>query len=280
MSIKKFFPRTADLFRFMFAPGSPAANVPLVFFVITIAMVLQIPASLLIRSGFVSVGAIANEIVAMLLLPIAFIFFLRMDRGMLLPFRRLPIASVFAVVILTVGADIIIDYLTSASEIFFPLPADIKNTYDRVMAASTAPEIAWKFFILCALPAFCEEVFFRGFCQTSLAAKWGKRTALIAVAFVFAAMHGNPWYIHLYFLLGLLIGFVFYTTEILWAPVICHLINNAWTLFNHLRGFRFAIDSNFGWKDIGFICAGIILTVLGSWFLLRNSIHRANPDFS
>lgn len=270
MSVKNFF-------RIVFVPDSPVASVPLVFFSLTIAIALQFPASLLVRSGFVSIGVIANEVVAMLFLPAALIFFLRLDRGALLPFRRFSIASLFMVIVLTIGADIIIDYLTSASEIFFPLPADVKSTYDKVMTADRAPQIAWKFFILCGLPAFCEEIFFRGFCQTSLAAKWGKRTALVAVAFMFAAMHGNPWHIHLYFLLGLLLGFIFSATGVLWAPIVCHLVNNTWTFFFHLRGFHFDVGANFGWRDFCFITAGVLLVVIGIRFLSKKDVPAFKP---
>lgn len=251
----------------VFRRGVQVAPVPLVFLSVAMVTAVQIPAHLLMRAGVISVGILANEVVAVAGIPLILILSLKMDRARLLHLGRPAGVTVALALLLILGADVIIDYMTAASEHFFPLPEGIKQALDQLMAVKSSGGLLWKFFLLCVVPGICEEIFFRGFCQSSLAASWGYRKAIIGVAVIFAILHGNPWYVHLYFVLGLVLGWVYAVTGSLWAPIVCHTFNNAWTFFAHVMGIKFPIHDSFGLPDVAILVAAALMFLCAAIFL-------------
>lgn len=265
--------------RIVLAPGAGAvASVPLVFLSVSIVILLQIPAHFMLRGGWISAGVLSNELVAVAGVPLFLIWRLKLNSRQLLPLSKPSAVAILLVVLATFGADVVIDYFTVASEWVLPLPEHIKESLDRIMAVDTRWDLWWKLVLLCAVPAVCEEIFFRGFCQTSLEARWGPLPALLVTAFMFALLHGNPWYLHLYFLLGLLLGWVYQVTGILWAPIVCHLVNNAWTFLNHARGFSLPFTHPMGWTDALFLVVGAFIFISCAALLRRLPMRGARAQ--
>jgi len=256
--------------RVVLTPGAGGvAQPPLVFLSVSLVILLQIPAHFVLRAGWISAGVLSNELVAVAGVPLFLIWGLRLNVRRLLPLSRPNAAAIMLVIMATFGADIVIDYFTLASEWVWPLPPYIKETLDRLMAVHSRWDLWWKLILLCVVPAVCEEIFFRGFCQTSLEARWGRLPALLVTAFMFALLHGMPWYLHLYFMLGLLLGWVYQVTGVLWAPIVCHLINNAWTFLNHARDFSFPFEHPIGWMDAMLFAVGVFIFISCAALLRR-----------
>ena len=260
----KLWPRT------ILKPGVDAvASIPLVFLAVSMVLLLQVPAHFMLRAGWISAGVLSNELIAVAGVPLFLIWRLRLNGRRLLPLRKPDAQAVLLVIIVTYGACLVIDYFTVASEWVWPLPDHIRGALNRLMAVSAPWELWWKLILLCVVPAVCEELFFRGFCQTSLAARWGPVPALLVTSFMFAILHGNPWYVHLYFLLGLLLGWVYMATGMLWAPIVCHLVNNAWTFLNHARGFSLPFEHPVGLMDFVLFAAGVFIFISSAALLRR-----------
>lgn len=240
-------------------PGASVASVPLIFLALVLIAIVQIPAHFVMRAGWLSAGVAMNELLAIAGVPMLLIRCLRLDARELLPHARPNAMLAAAVVIATAGAVIVIDYATVASELLIPVPDRIESDYRMLMASQGAAEIALKIVVLCLLPALCEEIFFRGFCLVSLARRFGAPAGIVGSALLFAALHGNAWYLHLYFLLGLLLGLIFWRSGTLWAPVLAHLINNAWTYLNHVRGFKLPLGAGVNAVDAAVLVAGLLL---------------------
>lgn len=83
-------------------------------------------------------------------------------------------------------------------------------------------------FIVAVLPAFCEEFFFRGFLQRVLM-KWFKdaHLSILIAAVVFSGFHFDAVNFLPRFLLGAMLGYLFYWTGSLWLPIIAHFLHNA-----------------------------------------------------
>lgn len=75
------------------------------------------------------------------------------------------------------------------------------------------------------VPAFCEEMLFRGVILTNLQ-PYGKTTALIVSASLFALMHNNGAQLFYTFIAGILIGWVYIRTRSLWGCILIHFFNN------------------------------------------------------
>lgn len=233
-----FRERMLALAKAVYASDSAVASAPLVFMTIPIVALFQYPAHLINLTGHLDAGIVANEVLAVLGVPLIAIFALRFDRRRLLPFGRVGLPCLLALAGFMLAADVLMDFLTRASEHVLPLPEPMREQLETIMRAPDAQTVALKLVTLCIVPAVCEEIYFRGFFQTSLEAHWGSAWALAVTSVVFAAMHGNVYYFHLYVLLGLLFGWIFLLTRTLWAPIACHLVNNCWTFLCHALGFE------------------------------------------
>jgi membrane protease YdiL (CAAX protease family) len=244
-----------------------------VFLTIMLVAMGSLAANGLLRAGYADAGILANELLAVAGLPLAAIWFFRLDRKTLLPFRAISLRQLSPLVGLAISAVVLMDYATAVSDWLWPLPTAVQALFDDLMATSGAWSIASKFVVLCLVPGCCEEILFRGFAQSSLSCFWGKKTALLIAAFIFALLHGIPTYLHLYFFLGLLFGGVLIVTRSLWAAIFCHVFNNAWTFFSHVAGMTLPLGEGFLHADIVMIITAVLLTVVSFRQLLATRIE-------
>ena len=80
-------------------------------------------------------------------------------------------------------------------------------------------------FMICVVPAICEEVLFRGLICNGLK-KLGTTTAVFLSAFLFMIMHGSPDQTVHQFILGIILALAFLISNNLWVPIIVHFLNN------------------------------------------------------
>ncbi len=90
---------------------------------------------------------------------------------------------------------------------------------------NTPVKILMAFISTAIVPAVCEEFLYRG-CVLSNLLPYGKTTALIGSALLFALMHGNFAQFFYTFVAGLVLGAVYIETGSIWAPTFIHLFNN------------------------------------------------------
>jgi len=76
------------------------------------------------------------------------------------------------------------------------------------------------------IPGICEELFMRGMIMQPLR-RYGDRFALVASAFLFAALHQNMVQAPMAFCAGLALGWATMKTGTLWAAIFIHVWNNA-----------------------------------------------------
>lgn len=82
-------------------------------------------------------------------------------------------------------------------------------------------------FIMAFLPAFFEELFFRGAMQ-NLFTKWWKNAflAILVTAVIFSLIHASVYLFISRMILGIVLGAMFYQTKNLWVNIIAHFLNN------------------------------------------------------
>ena len=250
--------------------GDPLPGVSLVLIVAACVALLGIPASYVIHHVNVGLGVTLNEIVFIAGIPLLVVYVMKFDRRTLFRFALPPARSIIPLLLVTLGALIIIDHLTWASEQIVPLPEKYRLILNSIMAVSSPLEFVYKIFLLCFIPGICEELFFRGFAQTSLMQRKGKWFGIIVVAALFSLLHGNPWHFHLYFVLGFFLSWVYSVSATLIVPIACHIINNAWTLAHHTLGTTLPMEGTPLVYNVIVLAGGIILAVVGG-FLFRKT---------
>ncbi|MCX7697797.1 MAG: CPBP family intramembrane metalloprotease [Bacteroidales bacterium] len=84
----------------------------------------------------------------------------------------------------------------------------------------------FSFLLIAVLPALSEEIFFRGTLQTWLMRFTKSWVAIVLVAIVFSAFHFDFYGFLPRFVLGLLLGYIYYKTGSLWSTMFFHFLNN------------------------------------------------------
>ena len=127
------------------------------------------------------------------------------------------------------------------------------NSEDIVLAflnMNTYWDLFFNIIVMAIIPAFGEELLFRGLLQKSLFKKIGKiHISIFITALLFSAIHLHLDGLLPRFFLGIILGYLFYWSQSLWIPIIAHFINNAMAIifsypffksFNTLQQFGFS----------------------------------------
>lgn len=127
----------------------------------------------------------------------------------------------------------------------------LKKLYDMVM--ETMKQMTggplWSSFLVTALMApFFEEWLCRGMILRGLLAgrKMKPVWAIVISALFFALIHMNPWQALNAFILGLLMGWIYYRTGSLWLTMLIHFVNNGTAVvlgqIDSLNDYEYWID--------------------------------------
>lgn len=100
---------------------------------------------------------------------------------------------------------------------------------DRGIPLSTGWDLTVAILILGVLPAFCEELMFRGGILNGLRDR-GVWFAVLYSAMCFSLMHESLQQLPYTFILGLVIGYIVYYTRCIWLGILIHFCNNATVL--------------------------------------------------
>lgn len=92
------------------------------------------------------------------------------------------------------------------------------------LANASFPQILWAIAIA---PALGEELICRGLIGRGLIARYGVIPGVLVTSVLFGIMHINPAQAVAVIPLGIAMHFVYLTTRSFWAPVLLHLLNNA-----------------------------------------------------
>lgn len=98
--------------------------------------------------------------------------------------------------------------------------------------------------IFAVLPAFLEEMVFRGYVLQALRPH-GDGMAVVVSALLFGLMHGNVLQIPFAFLIGLVLGYVVVQADNIWIAVSIHFLNNFMSVMLQYVGFHTASDEAF-----------------------------------
>jgi membrane protease YdiL (CAAX protease family) len=145
----------------------------------------------------------------------------------------------------------------------------LKKLYDMVM--ETMKQMTggplWSSFLVTALMApFFEEWLCRGMILRGLLAgrKMKPVWAIVISALFFALIHMNPWQALNAFILGLLMGWIYYRTGSLWLTMLIHFVNNGTAVIlgqiDSLKDYEYWIDMlGNTWYYVAFAVALVVI---------------------
>lgn len=97
--------------------------------------------------------------------------------------------------------------------------------------------IVLQMFVTVLVPAFCEELMFRGLILTNLL-PFGRRFAVIASGLIFGLIHGNHDQMLFAAIAGVILGLLYVETGSIWCGVLVHMFNNFVSLVETVLSFN------------------------------------------
>jgi membrane protease YdiL (CAAX protease family) len=128
----------------------------------------------------------------------------------------------------------------------------------KLAGGSSPAAFLWSVLVLVLTPAFCEELFFRGYVQKSIELNLSPQKAVLFTGLVFALFHMEWFNIVPLTLLGWYIGYIYVKSDNLLVPVAAHGVNNLAAL----------VFLKVGSSSGGSVAASSGILVLWQWWLL------------
>ena len=156
------------------------------------------------------------------------------------------------------------------------MPEYLKNIYEKMRLDNTSNMIS-----IVVLAPLCEEFIFRGTILRGLASKISPLVGIIASSILFGVIHLNLQQGMGAFLIGLFIGYVYYKTHSIWAPIFVHFVNNGFSFLTAAILPKECATMNtqellvhFNVQNpqavyIAIVSAGVVLAALSIWLLYK-----------
>lgn len=141
-----------------------------------------------------------------------------------LRFNRLGLIDVLLIIVAFFSAYFVAVFLNLLAEILISMLGNL--IIPEIPFANNPNEYFMLLFIIAGSAGICEEILFRGFILRAYE-KLGMWPNIIITALLFSILHLNIQNIVAPFFLGILLGFVVYKTNSIFAGIIGHFVNNA-----------------------------------------------------
>jgi sodium transport system permease protein len=178
-----------------------------------------------------------------------------------LAIRRPPLTGLVAAVLIgssawAVAAGLLIRLL--------PPPESLVRALEQLLLLDGAPAPLWLVWLVIAVtPAFCEELFFRGFVLSGLR-RLGLWPAILTCALLFGLAHSSVYRLIPTFFIGLLLSWLVWRTGSIWTGIVAHALNNgiaATLVYDKTLAAAFGAGTQayLGWKPT--LAAVVVLAV-------------------
>jgi len=137
------------------------------------------------------------------------------------------------------------------------------------------------FFAIVLFAPLLEELFCRGILLRGLLFHISPAKAIFWSALMFGIMHLNPWQAIPAFLLGLLMGWIYWRTNSLWSVILIHFVNNGFSFLITVLYPEMPFDYGFtdviprGWYMVSYIFS--LLFTVGVIYYMNKSYGKIIP---
>lgn len=132
-------------------------------------------------------------------------------------FGTMPVSLTILLLLLTVTVIIVIDPLSN----LIPMPEFMKEIFDMILDKSI-----YNLIVVVIIGPVFEEILLRGIILDGFLRQYSPIKSIFWSSFLFGLLHLNPWQFIGAFIIGLLMGYIYYKTRSLIACIYIHLINN------------------------------------------------------
>lgn len=188
-----------------------------------IAMALFISVGSFVQSRSFNIGILITEFILIALPPLIYVIIKRSSIKRELRFNRLHLVDTLLVILIFLCGYPIAMFVNLIGNIFVSLFGKLITT--PIPAASNINEYFILLLIVAGSAGLCEEILFRGLMLRGYE-KLGMWRSILFTAVLFAMLHINIQNIFGPLFLGILLGYVVYVTNSIYAGMLGHFVNN------------------------------------------------------
>lgn len=111
-------------------------------------------------------------------------------------------------------------------DLIYQFKKSIEDTYRILIQSQSIGEFLFVVFVIAIIPAFSEELLFRGLIQSYFIKGLGVKKGIVITGLFFAVFHFNPFAFLGLLLLGIYFCFLVYKTNSVYSSIIGHFSNN------------------------------------------------------
>ena len=175
------------------------------------------------------------------------------------------------------------DYFDSIVSWMKTAENDAKEITIAFLKMENIIDLVFNLFLIAIIPAVGEELFFRGVLQ-KLFIKWTtkKHFSILITAFLFSAIHMQFFGFFPRFILGALLGYLFFYSGNLWVPIIAHFFNNAMAIVVSYSSVKQSINTDLLSENLEVSISQILISVLAVgilFYLFCKSVEIKKETF-
>lgn len=165
----------------------------------------------------------------------------------------------------------------------------IDTIYRQLVSAGSLSELLSVTFIVAIIPAFSEELMFRGLIQRTLEKSLSPLAGALVTGIIFAAYHLNPFSFIPLAAIGIYLGYITMRSGSIWVPIAAHFVNNALaciTLYYNIKDDYVFVGNAGEMSTTGLLATfwffGLIFLISTMYFikLTKNTTQPPGPDAS
>ena len=168
-------------------------------------------------------------------------------------------------------------FIPSVVESMKLMEENAKTITEAFLKMENTSDLLFNLFLIAFIPAIGEEMVFRGVLQKKLhSILQSPHLAIFVSSFIFSAIHMQFFGFLPRFILGIILGYLFYYSKNLWMPIIAHFINNALAVLIMYSAFANKLNTDISEiekTDINFLQASISFVVVMLFIYLFKKIN-------
>jgi membrane protease YdiL (CAAX protease family) len=138
-------------------------------------------------------------------------------------FNKVSLRLWLAVIVFGMGITIVLSELDNIFNYLLPMPEFLRDSFTLIMARQA---FVISIILVGIVPAFTEEMFFRGILLKGFRENYSERKAVIISALLFGIVHLNPWQFLPAFIIGLFSAWICIRTKTILLSIYLHGFNN------------------------------------------------------
>jgi membrane protease YdiL (CAAX protease family) len=178
-----------------------------------------------------------------------------------------------ATIVFMTGFVIVLSETDNLLNYILPMPEMFSDLFETLMARQI---LILAIIVIGIIPAFTEELFFRGLILDGLKNNYSKRKAILISALLFGIIHLNPWQFCGGFIIGLISAWICIETNSILLSIYIHFFNNVLYTITvkykeliPIKGFNNNFTTPVVFQPLWFDLTGLAILIIGTIMLIQ-----------